>query len=549
MKKILLLSFTLFNIAANAEGFKTFKIANPNHKRVGIPATKSNKKNAKILSVAITALHGYVPGTTMNLHFSYLNLSTSDGEYCDSLAISMPIGFTINSTSATPHFPSSDSTAGGVGGPFFAMLNGISGQTISWGRNKNDSLGAIAASSPVYFSLNVTISPSISGTQTGLFHASGDGFSKTPTDANGTITIPVAPANDAKIEAISFITPQCGLTANESVSILVRNAGTTAITNLPVSFKVNGGTAINGTITKTLAAFDTAIYTMNGFNLSAPGAYTILASTNLAGDANHANDTMSTYTGNTIYELSTNGLSYTNGFESPADSAKVAQMIEEDTNNDGISWAILGTPHQGKNSAGLNAGAAYDDWLFTGCLNLSAGLNYTLGFYLKSSGLTSPTLISTSIGTSAASTAMTTSLTVGSNPTDTLYHLVSKTFTVPTSGIYYIGFHGVATNASQSAVKIDDINISTPGALGIENVQAISLHIFPNPSTGIIYLNTPADNYSVELFNIVGNKLISINKVAAGQSSLDLSSLQNGLYILKATNGANTMTEKISINK
>ena len=69
-------------------------------------------------------------------------------------------------------------------------------------------------------------------------------------------------------------------------------------------------------------------------------------------------------------------------------------------NADGFSWILLGLPHQGSTSAGIDAVTTgyQDEWLYTGCLQLSSALTYQLSYYLKSSDLTSPTLMDVSIG-------------------------------------------------------------------------------------------------------------------------------------------------------
>jgi hypothetical protein len=140
------------------------------------------------LTGGINSLASYIAGTTMNLNF-ILTLSNTDFEYGDSLSITFPAGITPLSSPTDPLGP--DDGQAGSDGP--EVLNGVSGQTISWGNNDN-SYGGIVPGNPYPFVVNVSIAPGTSGIQLANFHVSGDLFGGNPGDLNGTITlIDVAP--------------------------------------------------------------------------------------------------------------------------------------------------------------------------------------------------------------------------------------------------------------------------------------------------------------------------------------------------------------------
>ncbi|MEE3244979.1 MAG: GEVED domain-containing protein, partial [Bacteroidota bacterium] len=105
----------------------------------------------------------------------------------------------------------------------------------------------------------------------------------------------LAPDNANDVQVIAIDSPQDGaLSATESISITIRNAGNTTQTSIPVSYTVDGVT-VEETYTGSLAFNETASYTFTQTaDLSTIGAdYTIEASTNLENDEDTSNDTMS----------------------------------------------------------------------------------------------------------------------------------------------------------------------------------------------------------------------------------------------------------------
>ena len=113
----------------------------------------------------------YIAGTTMDLVFKLIKNQIYDTARIDYFLMQFPIGITPNS-SPNLTFPSSPTT----GSP--ASLNlPISGQTISWGIDSNDNLGGINTTSVgITFTVNVTIDPTLTGTQTAGYYASSDTY-------------------------------------------------------------------------------------------------------------------------------------------------------------------------------------------------------------------------------------------------------------------------------------------------------------------------------------------------------------------------------------
>lgn len=101
-------------------------------------------------------------------------------------------------------------------------------------------------------------------------------------------------ANDVQVVSIDqpFLF-SCGLTAATAIRIQIKNTMSTALNNIPVSYTVNGGAAVNEII-PTIAANTTINYTfVTTANLSASGPYNIVATANMPGDNVADNNTAS----------------------------------------------------------------------------------------------------------------------------------------------------------------------------------------------------------------------------------------------------------------
>jgi hypothetical protein len=97
--------------------------------------------------------------------------------------------------------------------------------------------------------------------------------------------------NDVGVQAILSPVSGVGL-GNEVVTITVKNFGTASQSNIPVSYTIDGGAAVNATVAGSLAAGATVDFTFPGtVNMSNPGqTWVFNACTALAGDQNAANN-------------------------------------------------------------------------------------------------------------------------------------------------------------------------------------------------------------------------------------------------------------------
>ncbi|MEM7374285.1 MAG: choice-of-anchor J domain-containing protein [Bacteroidota bacterium] len=295
---------------------------------------KKQVNSTRMVDAIFTSTNFYVPGTTMDLTFT-LELTNTDGEFGDSLAMAFPDSVAPNSSPDDP-FPSTN----GFGQPA-ESLNGVSGQVISWGDNDNN-FGGIEPGSVYPFTINVTIAPGATGQQAINVYVSGDGYGATPMDFAGVLFVnplpaaPVAEMNSTDgFDAVTLIGQQ-----DTSDVYLLRNIGgdTLRIDSLVYS---NGGMDFSDNLTAmSLAPGDSTSFSF------------IYAPTDQVDDI----DTFNIYTNDTNFAIALGGYPYggdvvLEGFEGIS-FFPMCQWGLEDADGDGFNWGARAAtqgiaPHTG----------------------------------------------------------------------------------------------------------------------------------------------------------------------------------------------------------
>ena len=81
---------------------------------------------------------------------------------------------------------------------------------------------------------------------------------------------------------------------------------------------------------------------------------------------------------------------------------------------------------------------------------------------------------------------------------------------------------------------------------GIEDLYEQSVHIYPNPTIGLVYING-AEDATVSIYNISG-KLVKSHDLL-NSNSVDLSTFPNGIYLIKIQKDGMLLTKKVSLKK
>lgn len=85
------------------------------------------------------------------------------------------------------------------------------------------------------------------------------------------------------------------------------------------------------------------------------------------------------------------------------------------------------------------------------------------------------------------------------------------------------------------------------GALGVNDQQIVEVNVYPNPTTGIVNLVSGKNIDNVNVYDVSGRLVKTVNKISSDKSVLDLSNLANGTYILKIQTDKKVVTKKVII--
>lgn len=114
-----------------------------------------------------------------------------------------------------------------------------------------------------------------------------------------------------------------------------------------------------------------------------------------------------------------------------------------------------------------------------------------------------------------------------------------------TEGTYYVCL--TVTNAAGSDTFCDSVTVELQST-GIANILANNLKLYPNPSTGKVNVNLPGPGeVSFEIINTIGVTVFAETKIGNSQYQLDLSSLNNGVYIITTKQYGMITQNKITI--
>ena len=86
----------------------------------------------------------------------------------------------------------------------------------------------------------------------------------------------------------------------------------------------------------------------------------------------------------------------------------------------------------------------------------------------------------------------------------------------------------------------------TPATLSLDSFTANSIKLYPNPN-GIGTLNVSSVNggaINAKVFDIIGKQVID---TTVNNNTIDVSSLNSGMYIVRLTQGNSTITKKLII--
>lgn len=86
----------------------------------------------------------------------------------------------------------------------------------------------------------------------------------------------------------------------------------------------------------------------------------------------------------------------------------------------------------------------------------------------------------------------------------------------------------------------------TQSTLSFGSFDKNSVGLYPNPSSSQITIVSDIDISSIDVFNVLGKKVLSYSELS--DNNIDISSLNQGIYILKISSGTRSLTKRIVKN-
>lgn len=195
----------------------------------------------------------------------------------------------------------------------------------------------------------------------------------------------VAPDFDTDAGVVDIVAPVDGdLSAPQDITITVRNFGLNDISNVPVSYTIDGGTPVSEVVSGTIASGTTVDYTFTAqADLSVEGqTYVIEASTDLSGDEDSGNDSFS----KEVKHIASNDLGVV-AITSPTSgeglgNEDVTIIIEnfgtQDQSNFDVLYRIVGGDPVTETVSGTVTAGGTLTYTFTQPVNLSAIGTYSI---------------------------------------------------------------------------------------------------------------------------------------------------------------------------
>ncbi len=507
-------------------------------------AQATHKRTVPINNVSPSAVsatlvsYGYVTNANQTMDLT-LNLTNTDGEYADSIAITFPTGIT---PTGTPNliFPTRV-TGGGV-----ESYNGIvNGQTITWGANTNDFWGGIAGKN-LNFKIDVTVG-NITGTKIGDFHISGDGYYQFnfSGDANGTFSI--APKLPVDLRVVDFFVPpfSCFNQPNETIRIWLRNDGTTANSGqTDLSYQVNGNAAVTESTTQTTAPNDTLKYVFTTTaDFSALGPYTIIGSGLSAADGDFSNNQLQLNS----YSFAQNNAPYSSGFErTPAND--LLNWFGDDYGSPSSWDTTTIDPRTGNLCMRMleTSPTTCEDYLFSSCVFLQKNKTYNLSYWKNMAQGYHGSFGAYLAYNQDASTIIKTFTPVDTVPATGVWIHDSINFSVTSNGVYHLAFLALNYTQEVIALRVDDVHLTDISSLvGLTQVvEKNDVVVYPNPTTDNITVLCTNNVTNIALYNALGQLLITQPVNGVTKNTINTANLSNGYYTVKVTTANDNITYK-----
>ena len=205
-------------------------------------------------------------------------------------------------------------------------------------------------------------------------------------------------------------------------------------------------------------------------------------------------------------------------------------------------------------SYAIGAGVASDYWLFSRAINLTQGTTYAVSYYAARfaiAGAGNVNNLKVTVGNDTTVAAQTTTVQTLDNYSEDDYVLQTSNFTVPTTGVYYIGFNYTAPAQVQTnygLIALDDITVDV--SAGLNDALIAKLAVSPNPTNGVVNISNSENILinGVTVTDLNGRTVKSSKFDGTSNAQVNISDLASGMYMMTISSDNGTAVKKIIKN-
>ena len=120
----------------------------------------------------------------------------------------------------------------------------------------------------------------------------------------------------------------------------------------------------------------------------------------------------------------------------------------------------------------------------------------------------------------------------------------SSTYEAHTAGSYTVTIDSLGSTATSNAIVVTNTT-----CVGINNVAAASVSIYPNPATSLLNINS-TENLSgntLQVYDVVGQLVIN-QTLEGNNNAINVAKLSNGTYIIRITDKENGLVSQNKFN-
>jgi endonuclease I len=117
--------------------------------------------------------------------------------------------------------------------------------------------------------------------------------------------------------------------------------------------------------------------------------------------------------------------------------------------------------------------------------------------------------------------------------------------TAPQASILYFKIEATDNLGSKTTSSLQTVNLAT----GVGHVSSEGFTIYPNPAVNELNISLPTNKVAkIRIFDLTG-KIVATFESVSSSEPIDISSLRNGIYMVRISTENTTITKKITISK